>query len=184
MNKESRAVPPAVRRNRPVHVARRDACVERAAELLATPLEPMDTPARISHVARIIRLLETALAEAELAGRGGSLAKIEQDFTHFLQLILDNVRSADAFLDNQAHLESDEHSFLTKLLGIGPDEVAVSAMNYRRLSSEVLAGLWQMLRLMHVPYRAVQQENRAQFDEAALERYELAYAAMRRELAG
>ena len=171
-----------VRRNRPVHVARRDACVERAAELLIMPLEHMDTVARIEHVGRVIHLLETALLEAELAARGGAVSQVERDFTHFLQLILANVRSADAFLDNQAHLESDEHSFLTKFLGISRDEIALSAMNYQRLSVEALAGLWQMLRLMHVPYHALQQKNQGEFDEPARGRYQAAYQQVRGEL--
>lgn len=170
------------RRNRPVHVARRDACVERAAELLIMPLEHMDTGARIGHVGRVIHMLEKALSEAELAARGGPVSQIEQDFAHFLNLILANVRSADAFLENQAHLESDEHSFLTKFLGIGPDEIALSAMNYQRLSVEVLAALWQMLRLMHVPYHTLQQKNQGEFDEADRIRYQTAYQQLRGEL--
>lgn len=171
-----------VRRNRPVHVARRDAYVERATELLIMPLEHMDTGARIGHVGRVIHLLEKALAEAELAARGGTVSQIEQDFAHFLHLILANVRSADAFLENQAHLESDEHSFLTKFLGIGPDEIALAAMNYQRLSIEVLAALWQMLRLMHVPYHTLQQKNQGEFDEADRGRYQTAYQHLRGEL--
>ncbi len=171
-----------VRRNRPVHVARRDACVERATELLIMPLEHMDTGARIGHVGRVIHLLEKALAEAELAARGGTVSEIERDFAHFLHLILANVRSADAFLENQAHLESDEHSFLTKFLGIGQDEIALSAMNYQRLSIEVLAALWQMLRLMHVPYHALQQKNQSEFDEPDRGRYQTAYQHIRGEL--
>ncbi len=172
-----------VRRNRPVHAARRDVCVERAAELLTMPLEHLDTDARIGHVGRIILLLETALHQAELAGRGGGVSQVENDFTHFLRLILANVRSAEAFLSNQTHLESDEHSFLTQLLGIGHDEIVLSAMNYRRLSMEVLAGLWQMLRLMHVPYRALQSQNQAEFDAASRERYQSAAHQLREELA-
>ncbi|MBM4154796.1 MAG: hypothetical protein FJ221_07165 [Lentisphaerae bacterium] len=170
------------RRNRPVHVARRDACVERATEMLIMPLEHMGTGARIDHVSRVIHLLEKALGEAELAARGGAVSPVEQDFTHFLNLILANVRSADAFLDHQAHLESDEHSFLTKFLGIGPDEIALAAMNYQRLSVEVLAALWQMLRLMHVPYHTLQQKNQGEFDEADRARYQTAYQHLRAEL--
>ncbi len=173
-----------VRRNRPAHVARRDACVERAAELLIMPLEHMDTGARIGHAGRVIELLEKALQEAELAARGGGVCQMERDFSHFLRLILANVRSAEAFLDNQSHLESDENSFLTKFLGTGQDEVAIAAMNYKRLSNEVLSGLWQMLRLMHVPYRALQQRNQGEFDEPARERYQAAYQHMRGELHG
>jgi len=56
-------------------------------------------------------------------------------------------------------------------------------MNYRRLSMEVLAGLWQMLRLMHVPYRAMQSQNQAEFDAASRERYQSAARHLREELA-
>lgn len=147
------------------------------------PMEHLDTDARLGHVGRVILLLETALQQAELAERGGGVSKVEHDFTHLLRLILANVRSAEAFLANQTHLESDEHSFLTQLLGIGHDEIVLLAMNYRRLSMEVLAGLWQMLRLMHVPYRAMKSQNQTEFDAAAQERYQSATRRLREELA-
>lgn len=175
------AIAPASR-NRPVHAARRDTCVERAAELLSGSLESADIGERIARVDRVIDLLQDALREAELATRGDGISDIERDFTRFLQIILANVRSAEAFLNNQSHLESDDQSFLTRFLGIAHDEVAMSAMNYQRMSSEVLMGLWQMLRLMHGPYHALKERNHIEFDGDARSRYQLAYEARRTEL--
>jgi len=173
----------AIRLNRPVHAARRDAVVERAVELLALPVDHLDIAGRIDHVRRIIRLLERALGEAELAVRGGGVPRLELEFTRFLRLLLDNVRSAAALLENQAQLESAESSFLRDFLGIPREEIELSAMNYRRLSIEVLAGLWQLLRLLHIPYSQLRRENRGEFDASQAERYESAYRAMRSEVA-
>ncbi|MCX7818574.1 MAG: hypothetical protein N2652_05105 [Kiritimatiellae bacterium] len=170
--------------NRPVHIGRRDALVERAVALLSAPTDSLDLGARIVHVERIIALLERALRESALANRAGDAPAMERDFVHFLQLILENVRSAAAFLKSTAQFESREQTFLREYLKVAREEVELAAVNYRRLSADVLAGLWQMLRLLHIPYRALQQSARETFDDAAIERHRLAYESLRAELAG
>lgn len=172
-----------VGRNRPAHLARRDACVERAAELLSTPLEAMDTAARIGHTGNVIALLESAARHARLASRASAPGPQEQEFQRFLDLILNNVRSAHAFLKNQAHLESEEQSFLESFLGIPPDEMRLAAANNRRHSEDMTAGLWQFMRMMYIPFRTLKQANIADLDESARERYERAYRIYGEELA-
>lgn len=174
---------PIGRRNRPAHLARRDACVERAAELLSSSLESMDTAARIAHVGQVIALLESAASHATLARGTAEPGDQEGNFLHFLELILNNVRSAHAFLKNQAHLESEEHKFLESFLGVPADEMMLSATNYRRRSEDMVAGLWHFLRMMHVPYSALKVANMAALDPTAKERYQRAYGIYREELA-
>lgn len=170
-------------RNRPAHLARRDACVERAAELLSSSLDEMGTAARIAHVGHVIALLESAARHAMLARGAAEPGDQEGNFLHFLELILNNVRSAHAFLKNQAHLESEEHKFLESFLGVPPDEMMLSATNYRRRSEDMVAGLWHFLRMMHVPYSALKVANLAALDATAKERYHRAYGIYREELA-
>lgn len=172
-----------VRLNRPVHVARRDAYVERAVDLMSQSADHGDVAAQIRHVRRVIGLLEAALEEAELAARGGDIPKIERDFMHFLEVALGNVRSAAAMMENQLELEAAEHSFLVGYLGVAQDEVALIATNYRRLSADVLAALWHLLGMLPVPYRALREENSREFDEDARVRYRVAYDSIREELA-
>ena len=168
--------------NRAVHLARRDACVERAMELLYFPIESMGTHERIAHVGNVIALLECALEHATRAGGSDRAIAKEHDFRHFLLLILGNVESVYAFLKNQEHLESEEHSFLTQFLGISEDEVTLSATNYHRRAEDMLMGLWQVLRMAHGPYRSLQQQNTSAFDESDRERYQRAYLSFREEL--
>ena len=168
--------------NRPVHLARRDTSVERAAEMLNVPLDPLSTAERLDYIGREIELLEGAVNHARLAGRSGGVSQREKDFLHFLVLILGNVQSAHAFLRNQAHLESEEHSFLTHYLGIAEDEVDLTATIFRRRSEDIIAGLWQLLRMAHGPYRMLQAENLAEMDETGRSRYETACARAREYL--
>jgi hypothetical protein len=169
-------------RNRPVHLARRDTSVARAAEMLNTPLDSLSTAQRIEHIGRVIALLEGAVAHARLAARSGAVSQREKDFLHFLVVILGNVQSAHALLRNQAHVESDEHSFLSHYLGIAEDEVTLAAANFRHRSEDLMAGLWHLLRMSHGAYRMLQEENMAQFDEDGRARYEVACTHARRAL--
>ncbi len=173
-----------VRRNRPVHIGRRDALVERAVALLSTPTESLDLVQRIAHAEKIMALIERALRESALANRSGEAPPMERDFAHFLQLLLENVRSAAAFLKSTVQLESREQTFLQEYLTVAREEVELAAMNYRRLSADVFGGLWQMLRLLPIPYRALQETARETFGPEDIERYRLAYEGLRSELAG
>ena len=168
--------------NRPVHLARRDACVERAVELLYSPVQDMGTSARTDHVGSVIRLLEVALRHADLAARSPRTTPEEKDFVHFLRLILRNSESIRSLIQNQAHLESDDHCFLGHFIGASQDEASLSAVNYQRQAEDMLAGLWQAMRLSHAPYRGLQQQNLEALDAAERERYERAYASFRREV--
>jgi hypothetical protein len=55
--------------NRPIHLARRDAFFERAAELLYQPVAELDATARLEHVSRVLQLLSTAQQHATFATR-------------------------------------------------------------------------------------------------------------------
>jgi len=168
--------------NRSVHLGRRDALVERAVELLGQPVDHLEVGGRLQHVRTVMEYLERALREQELAARGHPVAELERDFIRFLRLMLDNVRSAAAFLEQQAHLEASEDSFLSSFLGVSRDEITLSAINYRRLALDVLSGLWQLLRLLYVPYRKLRELNDSELSDEDRARYQLAHETLGEEL--
>ncbi len=168
--------------NRPVHLALRDACAERAVELLSQPIHHIDTANRAMLVERIIALLRTAALHARLAARSERAGEQERDFLHFLLLTLQHVESVYALIQNQADMESREHGFLTKFLGVSADEVTLTALNYRRRAEDMLEGLWHVLRLSGAPYRVLQQTNLAEMSESDRERYRRARESYRAEL--
>jgi hypothetical protein len=170
--------------NRPVHLARRDACFERAMELLNRPPEGGDSAAQTRRVGRIITLLREASEHARLAARVRKETDQERDFRQYLGLVLRNVESAHAFLDNEANLASDERGVMARFLGTGGDEAALSALTYRRWAQDILMGLSQMIRLAHGPYRTVQQANCADLKPSDQERYQLAHQSFGADLAG
>lgn len=165
--------------NRPVHLARRDSGVERAVELLAQPTGHLPTAARIEHVERVIALLRTASHHARLAARSPRAGDSERDFLHFLALTLQQVESVQALIHHQAHLESKEHGFLSKFLGVNPDEVTLSAINFQRRAEDMLEGLWQVLRMSSTPYRRLQQDNLKDLTAEERERYQRAMGSFR-----
>lgn len=166
--------------NRPIHLARRDAFYERGIELLYLPLQEMDTNTRIVHLHRVMTVLETARKHAFFASRSPKLFPREPDFLHFLELIHDNVQSMHSMMEHQAHLEAAE-SFLCQFLNTTREQCQLPAMHYRRRAEDLMNGLWQLLRLSHAPYRALQQEfdNTAEADEK--ERYRRAFTSFREE---
>lgn len=168
--------------NRPIHLARRDAYIERAFELLNLPITTMDTTSRISHIKYVAELLDTGLRHMTAVMDSPAADPQAHDFMRFLQLILQSVQSLCAFLENQAHLESEDQSRLARFLGISQDEVALAATNYQRRSEDMVESLWQMLRMGHLPYRALRQRNFERYNEEERARYQRAYDTLRAEL--
>ncbi len=169
--------------NRPMHLARRDAFFERAVELLYTPVQEMDSASRLDHVESIQTLLNTAQRHAFFATMAPGAPQEERDFLHFLDLISQNLQSAQSMTQNQSHLEGEEN-FLVQFLGDQPDDSAIPALHYRRRADDILQGLWHLLRLAHKPYRALQQNNLASLTDADRARYKKAYQCFRDELTG
>ncbi len=171
--------------NRPIHLARRDAFFERAAELLLLhmPVEEMDAPARLDHVSHVLRLLSTAQKHAAFAARASQATDQERDFLHFLNLVAGNLQSASSMTQHQNHLEGEE-GFLCRFLNAPPEECALPAQQYRRRADDILQGIWHLLRLAHRPYRELQQANLRSLGESETERYRKAYQSFRQELQG
>jgi hypothetical protein len=169
--------------NRPVHLARRDACLIRTAEMLNVPLEGLSAEQQLARVGQIITLIGEILDHTRLAGLGNAPNESERDFQHYMGLVLCNAQSAHAFMKNEQHLSSDDHSFLARYLGVNADEVGLSAMNYRRWARDILAGLYQILRIAHGPHRALQRETLEAMPEADQRRYSLALESFTRDLA-
>jgi len=169
--------------NRPVYLARRDAGVERAVELLSQPTSHLPTAARIAHVENVIALLRTASHHARLAARSRRAGEAERDFLRFLALTLQQVESVHALIQQQAHLESKEHGFLSKFLEVSADEVTLSAINFQRRAEDLLEGLWQVLRMSSTPYRRLQHDNLKELSLDERERYDRAIASFRKDAA-
>lgn len=166
--------------NRPIHLARRDVFYERGLELLYLPLQEMDTDTRIAHLASIMALLDTSKRHAFFASRSPEVFARESDFLHFLELIHDNTTSMHSMMEHQAHLEEAE-SFLCQFLNTTREQCQLPAMHYRRRAEDLMGGLWQLLRLAHAPYRALQMEFKQKAAPDEQERYHKAYTSFREE---
>ena len=160
--------------NRPVHMARRDAHFERALDLLNVATQDLDTPARIAHIDRIMRLLSRADHHARFAVQSPQALQKEKDFLHFLELITDNVHSAHSMVRHQGHFEGEE-GFLCQFLNARPEECVLPAMHYRRRADDIFHGLWHLLRLAQRAYRTVQQTAVQSLGESERARYQRAY---------
>ncbi len=167
--------------NRPIHLARRDAFFERAAERLYQPVAELDATARLEHVSRVLQLLSTAQQHATFATRSAQATGPEQDFLHFLRLVAGNLRSVHSMTQHQEHLEG-KNGFLCRFLNAPPEECALPAMHYRRRADDILQGIWHLLRLAHEPYRTLQQASQKALSPAEQERYRKAYQSFRQEL--
>ncbi|HMP72431.1 MAG TPA: hypothetical protein PKE55_04125 [Kiritimatiellia bacterium] len=167
--------------NRPIHLARRDACFERAVELLYMPMQDMSTNQRIAHVDNVLTLLNTSQFHAFFATKSPQSTQEEHDLLHFLRLISHNVQSAHSMMQHQSHLEGEE-GFLCQFLDAKPEECVLPAMHYRRRADDIFHGLWHLLRLGHRPYRTLQQANTEKLDAQERERYRKAYKSFKDEL--
>ncbi len=169
--------------NRAVHLARRDACVERAAELLQAAPEGWTTSERLAHGSALDRLLDCAERHAALAMRSARGTDTERAFVRFLRLVHHNAQSVQALMENQAHIESEDHSFLGRLLGEDREQSALSALHCRRGAEDMLLGLRQIFQMAYGPYLALQRENRGALRPEEARRYGEAHAAFAAEMA-
>ena len=169
-------------KNRPVHLARRDAFFECAVEVLYAPRpNEKDIVARLNQVERVLSLLRRAEKHGYLISSSPKAVAKERDFLHFLGLIAQNVQSAHAMMINQMHLEEEE-SFLRNFLSTDNDAYTLPAMDYGRRAEDILKGLWHVLRLALAPYRSLQRENLNQLQDNNRERYQKAYETIKNEL--
>ncbi len=167
--------------NRCIHLARRNACFERGLELLCAPTGDMKAEARLTHVTTAVQLLGKAHAHALLAARTKEIRSRENDFIHFLDLVLDAARSIQFMMKHQAHLEREE-SFLCRFLETGPDQCLLPALHYQRRADDLMQGLWEMFRLAAKPYRKLVDEITDELSNTEKKRYEHAYNLIRPEL--
>lgn len=168
--------------NRPVHMARRDAFFEGAMDLLNVPTEGLETAERLTHINRVLELLTTSVRHANFAVKSVQATSREKDFLHFLELISNNVQSAQAMIQHQSHFEGEE-GFLSQFLNARPEESAQPAGHYRRRADDIFQGLWHLLRLAHQPYRELRQAALATLNPSESDRYRRACESAREELA-
>lgn len=169
--------------NRPVHLARRDACVEHAVELLYAPMPGAGIRERLRQSDHIVRLIDGAQRHAILAMRSNRAPENERAFERFLGLVLENARSVYTLMENQSHIELEDHSFLAQLLGEEQEEALLSALHCRRSAEDMLMGLAQILRMAHGPYRMLQQENVKALRADDQLRYQQAHKSFLKQLA-
>lgn len=167
-------------RNRPVHLARRDAYFERAMDLLSRPMDGLDSRERLECVSQISASLNKARDHAFFAARPECAGHQEAEFHHFLDLKLKNVDSAIAMIQHQIELEQEE-GFLCRFLRTTTEECRMPALQYRRRAEDILQGLWHMLRLAHSTYFALRQANLAELCADEQARYQRAYASFQEE---
>ena len=169
--------------NRPVHLARRDACVTRAAEMLHASSLGRGVASRSTQVERLERLLACAVEHATLATRSGQGSETETALVRFLRLVHHNAQSVQALMANQAHIESENHNFLARLLGEDQEEAALSALHCRRSAEDMLLGLRQILQMAYGPLVALQRTSLEKMNDADRERYKKAHASFTDEMA-
>lgn len=168
-------------KNKPIHLARRDAYFQRAVERLHMPTQHLETNDRITHVNQVIHLLEQARRHAFFASRAGSATDYDRDFLRFLELILHNAESIKSMMKHQAHLEEEE-SFLCQFLHTRPELCALPAHHYRRRADDLVEGVGHLLRLAHTPFQKMLQETQHGMTDEDQARYQTAYGIYAEEL--
>lgn len=167
--------------NLPVHLARRDAYYEKAAELIYRAGEIMDLDPRRELLSRVSHLLETARFHAEMVILADQSSPADRDFLAFLQLLCRNARAILFMIEHESELDADE-GFLCRFLLATPEQCELPALHYRRRADDLMHGLIHLLRLAHEPFWRQQQAVRDQEDAEAAQRYTQARESFQREL--
>lgn len=166
--------------NRPIHIARRDVFYERAVELLHLPMVTRDIGKKIHHLEAVLNFLKSAERHGQFALRSSQVLQTEKDFIHFIQLLVGTVQSILSMMKHILHLESEE-GFLAKFLQIEGSGNILPTHQYERRAEDILQGLWQMLRLSHIPFQHLRKKQIEGLSEVDLERFHRAETSFRQE---
>lgn len=168
--------------NRPVHLARRDACYEYGVEMLNRPIHGMDLRERIRHAERALGLFKTASHHARFAERSPEAVPQEADFLRFMQLIIDQVGSLLAMTQQQTHFVLEE-CFLGQFLRAQPGQLQLLPGHYQRRAEDIQEGICQLLQLAYQPYHDLYQLDLQGMTTEERARYNQAYESFREDLA-
>lgn len=160
--------------NRVVHLARRDAFLEKAFEILRGPLAELPYRQRAQQIDLTLYYLQSAVEHGTLAAKAP-----ETSFLLFLRLVLSNLYAARVIMEN-VHALKDRKGHLAQFLQHNAKTNPLADLEHE--GEQLLQGTEQLLGLAEAPFSAIQKTMTESLNASDRQRYQKAYDGLKHHL--
>lgn len=158
--------------NRPVHLARQDAFLEKASEIFNACLAEAPYKQQIQQIDIVLDCLQGAVEHGALATNTTKTSPMEAPFLLFIRMILFNLYSVRVIMENE-HALKDRQSPLWQFLH--HNGKANEMVNFARGGEQLLQDVAHLFGMLKTPFREIQQTLAGSMNAHDRERYLCAY---------
>lgn len=165
--------------NRPVHLARSNAFIEKASKLFQECIGKMPQKRRVQLIDGSLYYLQSALEHSTLAAKSTQAHPLEESFLAFIRMVMVCIYSARLLLDNEIQLGDIKSPFWQLLHRRGK---ATQAVKFARSGEQLLEDAAHLFRVSREPFEDLQQAFLENMTDGERARYKLAYDELRAHL--
>lgn len=165
--------------NRPVHLARRDAFLEKATEIFHACLADMPHKQRAQQIDATLYCLQSAVEHGTLAANATHTSPLEAPFLVFIRMVLFDLYSVRVIMENE-HALKDRKSPLWQFLHRNCKTNDV--VSFARGGEQLLQDVAHLFGMAEAPFRDIQKTLAEGMDTNDRERYQRAYDGLKRHL--
>ncbi len=158
--------------NRPVHLARQDAFLEKAIEVFNACLTEAPYKQRSQQIDVALDCLQSAVEHGTLATSTTHTSPMEAPFLLFVRMLLCNLYSVRVIMENE-HALKDRQSPLWQLLH--HNGKANKIVSFARDGEQLLQDVARLLEMLEAPFRDIQQTLAESMSANDRKRYLCAY---------
>ena len=165
--------------NRPVHLARQDAFLEKATEVFRACLVDAPHKQRAQQIDTTLDCLQSAVEHGALAANTAHTSPLEAPFLLFIRMVLFDLYSVRVIMENE-HALKDRKSPLWQFLH--RNGKANEIVSFARGGEQLLQDVAHLFGMVEAPFRDVQKTLAEGMNANDRERYQRAYDGLKRHL--
>ena len=165
--------------NRPVHLARQDAFLEKATEVFRACLADAPYKQRAQQIDTTLDYLQSAVEHGSLAANTTHTSPLEAPFLLFIRMVLFDLYSVRVIMENE-HALKDRKSPLWQFLH--RNGKAHEIVSFARGGEQLLQDVAHLFGMVEAPFRDIQKTLAEGMNANDRERYLRAYDGLKRHL--
>ena len=161
--------------NRPVHLARSNAFIEKARKLFQECIGKVPQKRRIQLIDGSLYYLQSALEHSTLAAKSTQTMPHEESFLAFIRMVMICIYSARVLLDNELQLSDNKSPLWQFLHRCGK---TTQAVKFARSGAQLLDDAAHLFKLSQEPFEDLQKTLLGNMTDEERARYKLAYEGL------
>ncbi len=165
--------------NRPVHLARQDAFLEKATTIFHACLTDAPFKQRAQQIDTALYYLQSAVEHGTLAANASQTSPLEAPFLLFIRMVLFDLYSVRVIMENE-HALKDRQSPLWQFLH--RNGKASEIVTFARDGAQLLQDVAHLFGMVEAPFRDIQKTLADGMNASDRERYQRAFDGLKRHL--